>query len=149
MPAQKEILVVNDENYKDFLLNPNLVLMMGLQGGYRCELFKSGLEQIAGRFSKVSFGVTWMRETSKIRKFMQEHPNLFAEFDVPPTTVFVKDGLVERSLTGFYPPEEVRTEISRVFQAGSVILGTDKKVGSPAVSLAVLAKGVFGRLRRG
>jgi len=112
MPAQKEILVVNDGNYKDFLPHPYVVLMMGIKGGGACERTKSYLTEIARVYTEVNFGIAWVNHWNEIQDFEDDHPDLFDAYDRPPTTLFIKELVIKGWLSGFYPKDDISKRVA-------------------------------------
>lgn len=161
LTERREILSLDDGNYRGFLQNPHIVLMMGIRGGGLCEAFKQQLEEAAGGFPQVSFGVAWMNHRDKIYRFRQDHPEIFEEYGWPPTTVFIKDGSLESSLMRYYSAKEIQDKISEVFNIKTQTLeginspveeSTRESIGiRDRVPYGVLASAiadVIGRLRR-
>lgn len=115
MAAERcELTVLNDRNYRNFLENPQVVMMMGRSGGRLCDMFKSELEAIMDRFPDVNFGVAWLNLGFDIAGFRHERQDLFEWYDVPPTTILIQDGEVRGSM-GYQLAREAEKRISKAF----------------------------------
>lgn len=114
---QREVVIVNDANYRDFFTNSQIVLMMGMSEGYSCKRYRDSLGEIAEVFPWVNFGAVWRDIPSKIKEFQKDRPDIFDAFDRPPTTLFVEAGLLRPEyLSGYYPQADVCRKITLVFK---------------------------------